>query len=683
MRVKVGRIAAGAGVAGLVLSSLALAPPAASAAPAGVAFSSATFGGTSSGDELHLGSLSTIAGLGSTGLATVDEAVSGATTNSAGLASAVDDPEISGDVIQPAQSSSVKAYAEGDPLGATLADAAVVRSGFASQTAPPNRAAVSNTGISVPSQLSGLASAGVLDDEASAFYPADSCPLGQPLSYGSASAASSAVLPSLSGLSSPLATTPGGGTADSSSEEVLSPNGNGTFGLTSQVAESLVPVALNLLNLLQLQVTVQGADPGAPITWSATNTGSGSTSLALDNAGAVVVSAVFQGTSYQLADIPLTKSGTDQPVDEVVPLSLTDSQAMVTALTGAIDTLLSSNTGVLSGLTGPLGGLVGDLGTGLVGTSTSSLDSALQSVLGNATLSLGSIGVAQETTSATGGTVDLATVNLKPDLSIPTSGGTLSSIPGLSSAVGTLDSSLFGPLDDLDIAGIYVGHMTASATLASPISCPIPMTKTSDPTAVSAGNTFTSNIFVPDPADGLACNLTGLDVTDTITDYQGSPTFTVTSASNSGTIKTVSATEAVVTWTGLSWSTGNPPLDLKVGLSVPASSPSGIIEDTATSSATTSGCSGGSSGVTGIDDGIRLTGTATLAQPSVTARAASVGTPGGTAAPPSGTNPLSSGQLPFTGAMGGLWQPLAGVGLLAGGAGVLTLVRRARRLSRG
>ena len=245
----------------------------------------------------------------------------------------------------------------------------------------------------------------------------------------------------------------------------------------------------------------------------------------------------------------------------------------------------------------------------------------------------------------------------------------------------------FGTPLAVPLLNLTSGRLLSSATSQSKIICTIPLIKIAQPSSITAGNSFTYFIEIPDPAklDLLACSLVNLKVVDTISDVpsKGQPTFSVVSAKPNGTIAQTSPSNAVVTFTGLTYTVAapgkpiNPPLLLAITVAVPASSPAGTIQDFANASAVASGCNGGISGIGNIGgvNGTPLGGTFHLQAPTVKAAAVT---------PAAGSQPAAGaagqpGALPRTGGQGGLWQPGLGVGLLALAGGAFALLRRSRR----
>jgi len=614
MKSQLGRHATGVGAIALLVAALVTGSPA-SAAPSGaVPFGEASFHGYATGTEVHLGAIT----VGTTQVASVDQAFSGASTSTAGLTSVIRSE--TGSVVQPAEPSSVHAYGTGSGLEVGLAtsttaqtdDNQIILAGKAEQTAPPNTTAT--TKEVGPVSLPPVVSAAALIGRAAAIYSADQCPIGQPISYGLGDAADVNALDLTA--NTPVLNTAGTGTstAQTTSDTYLSANGDGTFGLTSEASEIIAPVTVTIPDLGYLTVTVAGTTPNNPITLDAVTTGeSTGASVQLHNADTVVI-------------------------------------ALHITATDTTTTILNENLATLSP-----GGVHVNLGiAGVVSLGTVDIDATPHAIGGAAT----SAAVVTGGTAASGA-IDLVHLDL---------------------AVTTPAS--LTPL--LSLANLYVGHLEASANLAAPITCSIPVLKTADPASVTAGQNFVYSIYVPNPAEIplLSCNLDNITATDTITDKPGTgnPLFLVTSVNDGGHVSQTSATSATVTWTGLNYTVAkvgdppNPPITLTVNVAVPADSPSGTIQDTVVATGTAQGCNGGASGTEnlGNTNGTVLTGSVTLQEPSVTAL------PPGSKTPTGSTTPTTTGKLPFTGAIGGLWQPFAGLGVLGLGGGALALARRSR-----
>jgi hypothetical protein len=679
MRGSLVRMAAVSGAALLAVAGTGTAMTAAAAVPStAVSFADAHFHGYATGSELHLSALD----VSGTQVAGLDQGFSGASTNTAGLTTAIQSETTS--VVQPAQSSSVKAYGTGsgfelglgtDTLSQTDQNQIQI-AGRAEQVAPPNGPAV--TKQIGPVNASPIATASVLTGEGAALFDPQTCPLGQPLSYGMGDAANAQALIA-SGV--PTLSTAGTGTstARSTSETYLSSNGDGTFGLTTQASDVIAPISVNLPGGLAVRVAVQSAGGvDEPVTLTAKTTGE-------------ATGATIRFSSDDILKVDLITPASTTPVNVItIPLSAVGSGGLHIPLsTSSLGSTLTTLDGAASGVAatvpaiGPTlsGVLTQPAVTGLLNTVGATVSQVTNQV---ATIDLGSIDIDTYPHVIGGAATDPAT----------TVGGTEASgaLDLLHLDLGLSGTVAGQAIPAIPVANFYAGHLEAVSNLTAPITCSVPVIKSANPTAVTAGQSFVYNIQVPDPAkiDLIDCDLTNVDVTDTITDYQGDPTFSVTSATDTatgaaGTIQTVSPNKAIVTFTGLSYkvaATGqppNPPIPLSIAISVPSTSTAGVITDTAIANATVANCRGGVSGTANLGvgaSGVALTGAYTLNQPSVAAAAPAAANAN------SATPTAAPKTLPFTGAMGGLWQPVGGLGALALGGAALGLIRRSRRLGR-
>lgn len=678
MRKSFGRIAVGATVGALCLALVATTPDAQALTAASVPFASADFHGYATGTEVHLGALTA----GTTTLAQIDQAFSGASTSTAGLTTAITNEM--GSVVQPTEAPSpeINSYGRGDGLEVGLGTTSgtgfdpnqIDLAGLAQQTAQPNGPLVEKN-ISIPANP--ILNATVLDGKAAAVYYPGACPIGQPLSYGWGSAADVSAA-DMSGSTNPVLDTAGTGTAtaQSSSYTMLSPNSDGSYGLSSVAEETVAPLTINMLNLFTLQVTVAGVNPSAPITLTShASGGAGASSVKLGNAGLVTITLTpAGGTPVNIETVDLNNPQTLGPDGFLhIPLSTSALGTDLGSLSNALSAVLSGNQvtnslAPLFGSGGPLNGVATQSGT----TVSSVLAKLANVSLGYINIdavphAIGGAYSTPPTVTATqaSGAIDLLNVNL--DLS-----GTALGV--------TIPSSV----SSLNIANLDVGHLESSASLAAPVQCGIPVIKTADPSSVTAGQPFTYTISVPDPAyqSAVACDLDNMTVTDTISVKSGDPVFSVSGTSPPASVASGSNGSEVVTWTGLTHKYSDPPLNLSIN--VDTKSGSGVIQDTAVATATLGNCTGGASGVANIgadvgapSNGAVLTGSYTLAEPGVNApgTAPQSGSASGAAA-----TPQHATSLPFTGAIGGLWQPFAGLGVLSAGGAALALTRKARRL---
>ncbi len=269
-----------------------------------VPFSQAQFSSFASGSEVHLGALT----LGSATLASVEQAFSGVTSNSAGLTSPFSSHVIPPALIQPALGAGVNTYARGTGLEVGLATNAptinqILLPGLAESHAPPTTAAVTKTLL--PINIPGVLTAGVLKGIAATSYAATFCPVGQPLAYGEGDAAGVALLgaPPLVGLSSNS-----NQTAQSQSRTDLFANPDSTFGMISQVQEIIAPISINLGAALSLQIAVQGTGINKPVTLQVVTDGEGHSGFqVVNNTAQVVITLVAGAVSTTLVSLSLNQ----------------------------------------------------------------------------------------------------------------------------------------------------------------------------------------------------------------------------------------------------------------------------------------------------------------------------------------------------------------------------------------
>nr|MDQ6947775.1 hypothetical protein [Actinomycetota bacterium] len=145
------------------------------------------------------------------------------------------------------------------------------------------------------------------------------------------------------------------------------------------------------------------------------------------------------------------------------------------------------------------------------------------------------------------------------------------------------------------IADLRLGHMEAAVTLPDgSLTCSVPIAKAANPTSVTAGSPFTWSIAVPSSATALSdssCDLINIKVTDKIKINQGSPTFTVGNISNGGVYDPATKT---VTWANIgNYHPGDPPTVLTIEVSTSSGSAAGVLQDTATATASLGNCTGG------------------------------------------------------------------------------------------
>lgn len=678
MRTRTRGLVALAGAACLVGQYLAVPMVADAQGTTPVPFGAAQFSGYSTGTETQLSSLSVA---GSNPLAGVGQGVASAAVAHDGLTRSI--VSESGNVVNPAEPASIKAYGSG--AGLTLAVAApttaeqAIIAGRATASSPPIGPEV--TKQVGPINAAPLATVDALNGRADAIYdPAGLvCPLGQPISFGRGDAAN-VQLANLNLPGGPIANTAGSAgagttTANTTSETFLSSNGDNTFGLSTASSEIVAPITLNVLGLIKLQLTIGGATPNSPVTLISTASGEpnkpATVSLA-DNDAVNLTLSVANGPPQEVPGFPVTPAQLGPGGLHINLSSTTIGSALQAGLGGLTGTQLGSalapilgpNTPLVTGLSGLLNTL-GQAGAPIIKGSLGSIDidATPHAIGGSVTSPPTLIGG-----TVAAGAIDLVHLNLDASATLLAVGG----------GAGI-------PLPNTTIANLFVGHLESAAALNAPITCPIPVIKTANPPSLNPGSDFVYTIQVPDPAKLalLDCSLVNLSVVDTISDVTpgGRPTFRVLSANNGGQIHQTSTTDATVTFTGLTYRVApvgqppNPPVTLQILVSVPKNSPAGTIQDIANATGTTAGCTGGASGQANLGgvNGSTLNGSTRLQAP----RVGSAVTP---LAQQTGSNPGGGvGSLPRTGGEGGLWQPGLGLAMLILGGGALGLVRRSRR----
>ncbi|MGI8751151.1 MAG: LPXTG cell wall anchor domain-containing protein [Acidimicrobiales bacterium] len=545
-----------AGATCLVGSYLAVPMAANAATTTPTPFGSAVFNGYASGDEVHLGAVT----LGTTQLADVEQAFSGATTNSAGLASVFTDPTgpptgISPPaVIQPAEPASVKAYGMGSGLEVGLANSTtagtdlnqILLSGKAQSIAPPNSPAVTKQ-TAIPSSLSPLISGAALIGRSSALYDPNVCPLGQPLSYGLGSASNVTLLPTQP-LSVQTAGSTAAQTANTTSFTYLNANPDGNFGLASQATEIVSPVTVNT-PLGALTVTVSGSRDGSapanPITLKVVSNGDGTSSISLTNDNFLTVTL-----------IPPAVLGVQPP-----PVVLVPATALAGLTAPQTITLLGLGTITINTLNQFQNGNVATANYTLFG-----LNLNLAGALPLVNLEVGHLIAGANAQSEITCTIPIVKFSTPP------------SITAGNSFIYTIEVP--DPAK-LDLLACSLQNLSVVDTISD----------------VPGGTQPTFSVTKVDPVTGVVS--------------QTSPTMaTVTFNGLTYTVAPVGAKP-------------NPPLVLSITVAVPAGSPAGTIQDTAVASAVASGCNGGITGVTNLGgvNGTHLSGGVTLKAPTVRAAA--------------------------------------------------------------
>ena len=231
--------------------------------------------------------------------------------------------------------------------------------------------------------------------------------------------------------------------------------------------------------------------------------------------------------------------------------------------------------------------------------------------------------------------------------------------------VTLLQPDATGGLHALDLR---IGHMESSATTpAGGLQCHIPVNKAVSPNPVQAGQDFTWTITIPTSIDAfkaIDCDLVNISAVDTVKTLDGSPSWTITGASNGGVV----SGNSTVTWANLgTYKKGSPPIVVTITGHIPTTSGAGTLEDTVNVTATLGNCTGGAAGQDIVGQIAKITGTGTTATSQVsqpitgnfTLQGPAIGVTTGAQ-----SNLPAAAQLPHTG--GHPWTPL-GIGLLVTG----------------
>lgn len=264
--------------------------------------------------------------VGATQVADVQAAFAGQSTNSAGLGGQISNEM--GYTVQPANLAGRSAYGRGAGLevgvAVQLPDAQnqILLSGLAEAAAPPPTGpVVRQIG---PVELGGLAYANVLRSRARATFDPSVCTIGRPMAFGEGEAAGLGLVGTASpgGLDNPLVGAALPPAADdprnvsrSRSLSYLVPNGDGTFGLVSEVRQTVAPVSLlggaatlELLGEWALRAIATGKPGGASIEYAPVGAGPETTVATLTIGGAIPLDLALQdllGPDGLVLDIPL------------------------------------------------------------------------------------------------------------------------------------------------------------------------------------------------------------------------------------------------------------------------------------------------------------------------------------------------------------------------------------------
>lgn len=144
------------------------------------------------------------------------------------------------------------------------------------------------------------------------------------------------------------------------------------------------------------------------------------------------------------------------------------------------------------------------------------------------------------------------------------------------------------------LADLRLGHMEVQATVPQGgVACELPVTKSSNPEAVTAGDDFTYTITVDNP---FQCTLTDVTIVDEVSASEG-VTFSIDGASDGGTIS-----GNTVTWDDLDDIPPGESISVTIDMSIPGDSAAGVVIDEASAEAN---CAlGDASGDTTVDVGV-------------------------------------------------------------------------------
>jgi LPXTG-motif cell wall-anchored protein len=214
---------------------------------------------------------------------------------------------------------------------------------------------------------------------------------------------------------------------------------------------------------------------------------------------------------------------------------------------------------------------------------------------------------------------------------------------------------------------------TKAVAPAGGLECPIPVSKTANPDPVTAGNDFVWTITVPSAPDPeIACDLVNVRIDDVSTVLTGSPSATITGASNGGVVGSGTVSKgksATITWTGLGPIHPGSVLAVTINGHIPANSGAGVLQNTATVHASLANCTGGVAGSDFVSNAT-VNGRATAVNGAAVLGSATVQGPGVKAAQALPARLAETGQKDP-------WLPVLGGSLLLGS---LALMRSRRRL---
>ncbi|HEX2180076.1 MAG TPA: hypothetical protein VHL54_11265 [Actinomycetota bacterium] len=525
----------------LTTLAMMLAPPASAAVP----FKDAAFGGYATGTYLHVDALT----IGATPTVKIDAGFAGASVNSKGLTSQVTDKL--GRPVSPVVGGK-NSYGAGFGLDVNLLGGDLLAQQQAAAAAPPSTELVTKRLVDLSNVLPGVLAVGALEGWAQARYDANTCILGEDMSYGQGDVADLALLGGPLGdlTDALLGTNPGNqdpGAVRTSARTRLVPQTNeagekigDNVALMTEVKQTLAPIVL-----------FQGI-PGAEIT--------------INLLGEWTMRAVATGIPGQAYIQYMPGTAGNTPV-----LSITNSLPLVGDTVDNLVLTLNQLLGIDDIVTGLLGGEGGLLGLGLVDLELNPAPTVVES---------------EDGTSAVA-SVDVAKVTL---------------LPSAEGILGQLTNSL---IPGLELADVRIGHMEAAATVPSGgISCPdINVSKTANPDPVNAGNDFTYTITVNNPYD---CTLTDVRVVDTIA--TSNPNIKYTIRGQEPAASSVSENK-VLTWNDIGPIPPRESKEVKITVNVHADSKAGNFIDEAqvTANCGLDSAQGGAKINLAVKGGVRVT----------------------------------------------------------------------------
>jgi len=211
--------------------------------------------------------------IGATTTAGVHAAFSGASVNSTGISSTINDEF--GQAVQPPLAGK-NSYGRGTGLEVGLVVPAaqqtdvnqLLLTGLAEAAAPPPTPLITKD---ITLDLQPVAFASLLRGQAQALFDVNSCVIGQPLSFGRG-LASNLQLVGPVGSAAAATNVAGNNASESRTFTYLTPNGDGTFGLVSETHQHIAPISIlggaitiEVLGEFGMRVTATGKATGSAV----------------------------------------------------------------------------------------------------------------------------------------------------------------------------------------------------------------------------------------------------------------------------------------------------------------------------------------------------------------------------------------------------------------------------------